>query len=76
MTLSYRCSNCGTELQTTNADALEEMVDPTFEQIEEACRARIHSWEYLLDHEQEKYRVQAVDWFHAWNEVLKQGEEE
>ena len=22
MTLSYRCSNCGEELQTTNADAL------------------------------------------------------
>lgn len=27
MTLSYRCSNCGTELMTTNADPLHDEID-------------------------------------------------
>ena len=27
MTLSYRCSNCGTELMTTNADPLDAYIE-------------------------------------------------
>lgn len=34
MTLSYRCSNCGTELATTNADPLNN----TIEQLRDALR--------------------------------------
>jgi len=38
MTLEYRCSNCGTLLQTTNADPLNEQMDAMAERLAEATK--------------------------------------
>ncbi len=42
MTLEYRCSNCGTLLQTTNADPLNEQMDRLTRDLTEA-RAEVVS---------------------------------
>lgn len=35
MTLEFRCSNCGTLLETSNADALSEQMDALVEALKE-----------------------------------------
>jgi len=47
--------------------------EPTEKEVEDACMAYRHDYGLLEPHQQETWRLMAIDWLDSWKKAVRQG---